>query len=180
MMCQPLPSGSDSGIEEHAQAVALVFVHEMPGQGRYRAERRQRQSDAPPCQSGEKHGENAACRHEQGSAEVRLLGDQQRRRADQQRQRCECDQTRRQFARMQVPRGHHRQGQLDQLGWLEAHDPQVQPAMRAAAFAEHFDHDQQQQARRCRATASSCAIPSAAPGQSAASARRPARSGRPG
>jgi hypothetical protein len=133
-------------VEEHAQAVALVLVHEVPAERRDRGERGDRGADAPPREPGEEHGEHAARGDQQRGAKVGLLRDQQGGRADQHGQCQQCRPARRQFARVQVPRRHHRQGQLDEFGRLEAHEPQVQPTIGAAALAEDRDDDQQQQA----------------------------------
>src|SRR5882762_3545458 len=133
------------GIEEHEHALALVLVNEMPaGPGRAADERYGYQDDLH-LQTREQHHDQPGSGDQQGSAEIRLDHDHRRRNPDHDGHDQQILEGRRQRALVHVPRAHHRYRELHDFGRLEAHEPHIEPALRAFADMSRYRHDDQQQ-----------------------------------
>ena len=111
------------------------------------AEQRYRYQDDLNLQSGQQHHDEAGGRDQQRGAEIRLRDDHGGRNGDHDAHDEQILERRRQRPLVHVPGAHHRHRELHDLGRLEAHEADVEPALRALAdMTGHVDHDQQQHA----------------------------------
>jgi hypothetical protein len=136
-------------IKKGQHAATLVIVHEVPQHGRGRRSQRTKEHDQAQAQPSKQYHQQPGARHQQRSAEIRLPDNQEGRRGDQHQQYQHVDESRRQRPVVQIPGRHHRHRQLHDLRRLEAHNAEVEPALRALAEVpgDHY-REQQGQARR--------------------------------
>ena len=131
-------------IEEGEHALALVVVQQVPAAPSGRGGRDAQQSDDPDPQPREQHHQRTAHQDQQARAEVWLDDGQRRRQQDHRGERQQGAPVGRQRPLVQIPRAGHGHRELHDLRGLEAHEAEVQPALRALAdVADEIDDDQQ-------------------------------------
>ena len=92
--------------------------------------------------------QRAGDRDQRAGAQIRLHHDQARGHQDQHRQQHQRQRAGRQRSLMQVPRTHHRHGELHDFRGLEAQHSQIEPALRALADGTHAGDDEAAGRRR--------------------------------
>ena len=135
------------GIEEGQHPLALVFVHERPGERQAADRRHRRAEEHPDPHAGHEQQRRAAQQHHHGGAEVGLHHHQPDRRHDHDQRRQGVEEALGLLARqaMVVARQHEDHRHLGDLRRLDLHRPEHQPALRAHAdLAGDVDRDQQQ------------------------------------
>ncbi len=130
-------------IEKGVYPPALVRSHEMPDQrGEGHRACSQQGDQLPPQPRQEKHHDSGT-EHQQCRAEVRLTSDQECRNDNQNNRPQDPRPGGRQWPLGEVPGKHHGNRDLEQLRGLEAHDPQVQPALGALTGVSHYQDTHQ-------------------------------------
>ena len=136
------------GIEEGQHALALVFVHERPGERQAADGGDGGAQEHPEPDAGHEQERAAAQQHHHRRAEVGLHHDQRDRRQDHGERRQDKEEAPGLLAAeaMVVARQHQDHRHLGDLRGLDLHRPDHQPALRAhAGLADDVDGDQQQQ-----------------------------------
>src|ERR1700722_7783324 len=135
------------GVQERQDQLALIIVNEVPPRPGGAAEQRYRYQDDLNLQSGQQHDDEPGGRDQQCRAEIRLRDDHRRGNGYHDSHDHQILEGRRQGTLVHVPGAHHRHRELHDLRGLEAHESDVEPALRSLAdMTGDVDHDQQQHA----------------------------------